>query len=797
MTMRKAPTTRGVAPPIPPMVPANPGGTSPRSPWELQLINNATNTITSLRVVRDENGTPLFNEDTAPALVDTLNTDTAPNDNINYSDVPPEQGKFSVIIDFSKGLTQDPLGYYHHGYYAWGESIWTVDTGGLVLRAPALVDLTYGTNVTALDARVESWCIHNFLDAGSNQHSTVWFSAGNKVYYLDELDSLKIKTPATQPAGTFRITQITSWQGILIVAHDTVDPYEWSTDSGATWHVASGGTQLYGKFFADYHEAQIQNNPAAPILVMSNDPNEVFSTEDPTDPTQWNSGSLVGQGGTANPDHNTSLTVAPTGELLVGKALDLFQLDAASDATVQAGASVSGDVALRMGPLPQSTDAGEENFAWMQSFGYATFAVAKDFDIVRFTPRRLSLSFSTTLLTPSTGFGPSFKLPAVAEAQKPIVAMATDHERLLFAALGGTEGYVLVGLVDDAAGENGWQWHGSVCRTNYTIRQMTVASFPLSIDFKDNYLIIARNDAPYTLSVMRIPRINALYDTGVTFTETSSVRFGPDYGGQAQVQKVFSRATPRTRNLNNPDPTVELKYRTLDGASFTSMATFNESPLPTGTSLTNSYAPVGIAGTFVELQAILTGDTSVHAALESVETLVFRRPIRKALLTATVYADNAGMTREGGRRNASWQELRTELLSCRDAVAPPLLIEKETGVKWTVDIQGWKRHWLLDNDGSGATMVVDLVMQELDTSLAPASGIGGEGIIFHNHATYTSTAFSSIFTLPSVPLLEPEVLVGRTYQQPGIDYTWTPGSADVVLTGAATQQVTIYYAMLP
>lgn len=1065
MTQRRAPVTRGIAPQGPPILPPNSAGTSPRSIWDLTLQNNDNGTITNLRVVRQiqgqvdpTNGQPMFQEASAPALVDTLNTDTAPGDQINYSDTPPEQGKTVVAIDFSHGLTQDPLGFYKIGNYGWGENIWTVDTGGLVLRAPALTALGYATGTDPLDHRVECTTVHNFVDGASVSHSTTWFAAGTKVYYLDENDNLRITKSPTQPSGSFRITDIISWQGILVVAHDTVNPYEWSTDSGTTWHTAgigapgtvtaalqaggsltnatdyyamvtaidqfgnesaptastpafltagggnntvrlafdavpeavayriyvsndttphfvghitetqrgtgivitaqdttgaggvagavdvqvagtgglttsivnggaltnattyhikasavdgsgavlltllgadiltatpalaariilpqisgaaswqiflstdadpkfvgaiteaqrvagvvitgqntsaSGGVagavdvqvagtgavattvpislspavtetsqQRYGKFFATFQEAQLFSNPARPILVMSNDPNEVYSTEDPTNASQWNTGSIVGQGGSANPDHNTSLHVTPTSELLVGKALNLYQLEQAVDATEQAGASVTGDVALRMGRIAQSTDAGEENFAFPASMGFATYYVVRDYDIAEVKPRRLSSNSFTMVLTAEPGFGPAMQLPAVQQAQRPIQSLASDNVSLLFAALGGTEGYVLVGRYGKGqpgagATEGAWEWHGAICRADYAIRFLWCNSFPDASDttLKDTHLFVAGNDSPYTISVMRIPRTNILYATDITAATTGFMQMGKDYAGQAQVQKVLSRATPRTRNLNapaTPGPAVTISYRVVEGAGFTDLGTFDASPLPLPADLVNTYLPAGVHGTYAEFKATLTGDTSVMSALESIEYVLFRRPIRKALITATAYADNAGMTREGGRRTASWSQLRSELLACRNAIQPPTLYDRETGVKWTVDLQQFQRRWMLDNDGSGATMVVDLVMQELDSSIAPASAIteastGPPPNFFHSHTMETFAAPGASVTLALLPVLEPQVYLGRYLLAEGVDYTWTLGSRTITFTTPATDTVRVWYEYL-
>lgn len=1438
-------------------------------PTAVPTSNDAT---INLRVVKDEHGQPQFQEGSAPALVDTIATDTLhgyQQDNISFGTQPPEQGKTNLNINFAHGLNQDPIGNYHQGFYNWGESVWTIDTGGLALRAPAmlpvLLNTLYITSYTAdtfpvittsvphrlsvgnivtiahcadsgmngqrtvasvpstttfttseatasisgtdgevrlqpLDARVESACTHN---------ASSWFSAGNKVYFIDEVDGrLVIKEPLTQPSGTFRITRIFSWQGILLVAHDTVDPYEWSLDDGATWHLAgidgppisiaapgllttsivtggsltdtflyyvivtaqnaagqesaptigtarvaatpdltvriafgqvanavsyniylstdadpklvgniteanratgividtpghttaggvagavdvqcngvgdqapaagrlstgivtggsltdmltytvkvsavdshgiesvategapqtmatpdltlrvavpavtdavlyrvycstdlnprfvatitpaelatgividsnvppyttaggggpgfvdiqvagqaaftspgtittslqpggslvtgatyqvqvqafspdgagsaavagttiatvgssktirlafdkvaasgdlpaaasyaiflstvpapgnpnataplfvgyvtevhraagrvlvkqggdspnvengtvalptlpiaspgvlttsrvnggslvntsvynirvtaidvngvesyptlgaavtaatpnltariafaqvtgavtykiylstattplfvghiteaqrasgikitaqdttgAGGTagavdvevagtgyasplaggfvdvqlagtgvqpivtnvaqatdvQRYGKFFADYQDSAAALNPSRPIILMSNDPNQVFQSENPTDAAQWSAGSLVGQGGSFNPDHNTSLSVAPTGELLVGKAVNLFQLLNASDASASASAATSGNVEKRMGPVAQSTDVGMENFAWPAAIQFSFFGVIHDYDIMQLKPQRLSSNFGGVLLTPTIGFGPAFKLPAIPQAQKAVVAIATDHSRLLFAALSGDEGYILAGLDPGGQDDTAFEWHGSIARTGWPIRFLWTESFPLSGDKRDLYLFAASNESPYDVAAMRLPRTNVGYDPDTVFVQSASIDLGPDYGGQAQVPKVLSRATPNTMRLDsNPyGPNCVLDYRvappTPTNTNFVELGTFTHSPLPLPADVSNSYLPVGVYGTFVEVKATLQSpgpnivstsdaaatvvttdvdhgfvfdqhvfisgclDTKLNgdwiisavdspttfrlqdgyghnvsstgsaaspgvsdgivttlesietaAALESVEAVQFRRPIRKDLISCTVYADTSGMTREGGRRGASWEQLRRAIKACRDAIQPPMLVENSTNLRWTVDIQDFKRRWVDYNDGNGATMVVDLVMQELDTSLAVATA--GVGAPFHVHLLEQFTGPLASITLEYVPIIQPEVFVNRALLLPTVDYIWNEGSRIITFTIVQSGIIRVYYEKAP
>jgi hypothetical protein len=716
-------------------------------PYDVRIIT-AGGTIRIIVAKDPQTGQPMWGRTSAPTLNPQINTSGI----TSYATVPQNQGVFLEVGDTSLGA-----GAYYSapGKYAFGVS---VDTSlGITYPGPAVVhDTLIGGG--SLDGPI--WDQTHYRDRD-------WIAAGSKVYFWDYVNN-GWDEPATQPtAAGVKITGITSYAGILLVAHDTAADYEYSTDEGATWHVPVAGGQTKGK-----HWAVREQRSSNPILVMVNDPNTLYQTEDPTDSNTWDNGTPVGDLDNAGADHFTGVFTAPTGDLYVSKRLGLRHMDA------------NDKIDMAYGPVQSSAGIGLENFAWPQIVGQRVYVQTVDYDIVEIDRGNVR-----------PGFGVRFHGSNVPEMQKAIVALAGDGTEWLYAALEGTEGYVMRGRY---GGDGKWQWHGAYAATGDRVNnRMWVTSHPLSTD-QNSYLVISAKSAPYLPYRCLIPAGDLETNADAQFALSSWIRFGREDAAEADITKVLSSSKPVTRNLDSTH-TVELQYRLNTPGAFTSLGTFTESPEPTD--VTNTYYPAGTNGKWFEIKAVLTVPSADEwLALERVVTRVFLRPPRADRLDFTVLAQTGATTRTGARAQMSAQGLKNALYNAQRAITPPTVVQDwDTNAAaapnvWTVDIEDIQETWLHYSDEAPA-LAYRVICQELPTITSVARSVSG---VPHNHKmdTFAGTGAQVAFTLSSLPVGPLLVYVAGVYMEEGVgkDFTRSGTLVTFAVAPALSAVIDIRYA---
>lgn len=737
----------------------------PLNPYDVRIAYGST-TIRA-RLAKGQTGEPEWHRGSAPALSAVINTEA----DSRYESIPPEQGRDVEILDVSRGAGAYD---YEEGRYAFGESVET--STGVVYPGPAVVADTVN-GAAALDGPVWSQAWHNDTD---------FIAAGKKVYYWDYNNTIWQKTTTDPAAGAAtKITDIHSFSSatltILLVCFDTVSDYQYSTNNGVTWLAPAGGGQRKFKHFTTWEERTTR-----PILVGVNDPDILYKTEDPTDATLWDTGTRIGSGGSQNSEHFTSVATAPTGELLVGKRFGWRTMDSFSN------------VSMGYGRVQTSSGAGLENFAWPARVGQSLFVPIRDFDILR---------YERGVFTP--GYGVSRFGPRVPEMQKAVVALAGDDTTWLYAALAGTDGYVMRGR--EVGGK--WEWHGSYARIGKTIHnRMWVSSYPLSANGNTNqYLVVSTKDTPYLPYRMVIP--NQSLDTDLTadayvrFVTSASIRFGYVDAAQPHVTKILGQAIPETKNLATGSKTLTLAYRINSAEGFTDLATFYDSPEPSN--LNDTFFPSGTSCKRFEMKATLTGSTSTDKiCLERMVIRAYRRPIRADSFQITILAEDAMATIQGGDSGLSWQDLQTKLFEARDSVTPPLLVNERNQAVWSVDIQDIKEDWVKAGDGSrtgqsAPAMAFTLTMVELPTlgaiSAAASAGVlGNTGAVCgapHTHRldSFTGTSAQLAFVLGFTPIGPVEVHVGATYQIEGTNFSQSGTTITFVAAPALSAAIRVEY----
>lgn len=644
-----------------------------RTPFDVRIISG-DNEIACV-LAEDKDHRPIWQRGAAPPLSPTINTSLVSN-----STVPPEQGLMHTIEG-----TEGGAGAYYNapGRYSFAESMYT--RGHRPMLGPEVLVTTLSGG-GALNGVVADMCEHN---------STTYIAAGTKVYYWDTAATQLVKT-AGDPAGNVKITAIQSFQGVLIVWMDsspldikdaTGKPYEFSLDNGATWFVASGSAGLLADqppISGKYSAIKEQRSPR-PLLEMVHDPNTTYDTEDPRDASLWDTGSKVGDN--ANYDHFTSVLAAPNGEMLYGKEVGWRSMDA------------FGNVDMLTGRVQPDAGLGTENFAWPVIMNGRVYAVARDYDICEYTQGS----------APRFGFGPKFHGRDVPEMQKAVAALATDESDTLYVALAGSEGYVMEGTYVN--GE--WRYFGSLIKLGQAINRMWTASYALASN-KNMWLWIAPTASPYIPYRALIPRGDYESDTDARYASAGNIRFGYVDAGQPQITKILAQSLPTTKNLLAATRTLQLLYR-LDGTeTFTSLNTFTVSPQPT--TLVDTYYPGGTNCKRWEIKATFVNAPNTEVcALESIMTLVYRRPLRLDTLDFTIMAETGIATSMGGNSLLSAQGLKELLWDARNAIVPPTVVRDYDGLVWTVDIRDVEETWVKKGDGKGHALAYRVSCLQLPT----------------------------------------------------------------------------------
>lgn len=722
--------------------------TTPLKQFHVRILYGAS--VIKAQLAPDpDSGQPMFRRATAPPLQPTINTQK----DISNASTPPEQGYNQTLEDVSGGA-----GAYNYtpGRYAFGENVETAT--GAVYPGPRVVRDTLSGG-GALNGPI--WAVTRYGDRD-------YIAAGVKVYYWDYSAGtpLWVKTATDPTAGAAtKITDIINFEDILIVCFDTVADYQYSTDGGATWVAPAGAGDSPKRF---KHFAIREQRSVRPLLVGVNDPDAYYETEDPTNADNWDTGSLIGSGGSANADHFTSVSAAPGGDLLLGKRLGWRTMDAFGNVDI-------------LFPAPTARGLGLENFAWPAQVGSALYVQVRDYDLLEWQQ-------GTVRVIPS----PRSAGPRVPEMRKAIVALAGDGTEWLYAALEGTNGHVMRGRYQG----DRFVWHGAYVKTGERIHnRMWLTSHPLGSD-TNNYLVISSKATPYLPYRALIPSAPLEDDTDARFAASGYVRFGYANAGQDQVTKVLAQAMPVTRNLASGSATVTLAYRTDNASSFTTLNTFTDSPEPAN--IGDTYFPAGTSGKRWEIKATLTAAAATNLPiLDQVNVLAYRRPVRRHAWTMTILAET-GIAQLGGQPSRlSAKGLQDALYAALQTITPPTIHNEFDGSVYTVDIQDIQETYVQYDRGKGAAspnrapaLAFQLTLLELSTLTSYAQSSDG---VPHNHKmdSFTGDGSDTTFVLTSTPLGPVLTTVEDTYQVEGVGEDFTRSGTTITFTSAPANNAAI------
>jgi len=741
--------------PLPLLPPTN----DPKDPYDLYFRNQDINLDTPVilkRSVPTKVGAgpsettpapeiPLFVRQVAPDLVPSLA-------NNGVQQTPPEQGQTIAFRDFTRGAGQEPF-EEGKGRYAFG----LTDTRWGVALPPRKATALTGATLTGT---VKAWCTHE---------GVVWFAAGQKVYKI--LNHV-ITEPANQPGVAQNIVSIASFQtasvsGLFVFYGEAAD-YKYTGDNGTTaWSSPTGSGIKKGKFTWTSQSAATASDPSHPVMVMVRDPNTMYATEDPTDSDLWDTGAQIGLGGPGNPDHFTSVVVAPTGQLLAGKDIHWFRVYGNTN-----------DVQMVYDPIQTDAGLGMENFAWPQLLGKELFAVCRDFDIIRYSNGQVDNGFGP-------GIGPKWN--QVQELQEPIVALTSNGNDALYAALDGNDGYVMEGTYGET---REWDWHGAVASVGFQIGFMFAAAHPLEDD-RNLYLYVCREDSPYTIKEILVPKTSPEFDDDARF-EDGWIRTGKIYADRPRDWKTLIKTLPVSRYLG-ASATLDLEYRLDQATAWTPLVTgINESPEPTN--LNDFYAPLGIIGKSIEFRVKFNvGTPTSKPTLESLEPKVIVVTERADQLTAYVEAGTGVRNRRGGDVKLSLEETTDQLWDCMKARNPVLITSPDRQKLWTVRIRNIIR--TVKVEGFDVALGNSTILQVEMIEIPSVSAINGPTLLtceehIHWMQTGAGNAGELEVELDHVPLVVPQVVVDQLHLQldadGGAGFDWTEGESTLTIHESGT-----------
>lgn len=561
------------------------------------------------------------------------------------------------------------------------------------------------TGLGSLNGAVSCWLQYNGVDfIAAGAHVYRWDSTNTRwqrIHLAPGGETYNAGATYSEPPAT--ITDMTWFRSaagtdrLLIAFGNQSNPYAFTvqtlsniaTGTVTQWSQPNATTDPYSSdpWYYPKYWAKKELGLTATSVLGTVDPDVIYASDQPCSVTAtWDTGTRVGQAGTGA--EFTSLITAPvTGEVLVGKKEGLRTFDATDDPL------------MAFGPIPVSNGDGLANFIWPASVGGSVYYPVGDYDILEYAGGEIT-----------AGFGVALAGPRIPEMQKPIVSLASDGINMLYAALSGSEGYIMRGLPQ---ADEKFHWHGAYIAAGFAIGRMWISSHPAAPTAveREQYLKICPTASPYLPYRALIPRVDLQTATSAQakFRTSGSIRFGYMVAGLVHQKKVLSHSTLTGINLDANNRWL-LQYRKDDDTSFTSV----------GSSFTSNgqkiYYASQLAGVRFEIQVSYTGAANTSKpAIEAIVSRIHRRPVRLNTFEITIHAETGQVTGMGADGLVSADQMCTELENAKNSWTIPLLKDHQSGESWAVDILSVNEQWLQDTSGPGRTRVFILRMQELDT----------------------------------------------------------------------------------